>query len=269
MTFRSTFFILSVLLFVSACGSTAQFSAPKLDSDLTIDGRLSDWDTNETLIESRDDINFHTTFDDEFLYLFINVRNLQRDRSIRQSGFIVYLSDDEDMRKSVGVSFPAGTFNLLREYPAQHSAFLRENDWLASTENRELLSQLEEEIFNRVMIVERFDGRSNPEYGFVDLSQLEVDGFEIGIDQDRRFLGIEMRIPRDGSSIYGFSSNRVWLGLAVETPNFRRQTDSEYNSSMQTGQRDAYGNRQRRVQPRQNISRSLGEFEQWFRINLQ
>jgi hypothetical protein len=264
MNLRSVLTILICYLILTACGSTNQFTAPQLQSGLTIDGNLSDWNTSETLIESRDDLNFYTTYDDEFLYIFIDVRNAFKDRAIRQSGLIVYLSDDEDLRKELGIGIPPGSFNLLRENPGQYSSFIRENDWMSKPENRETINRFEEEQFNRIMIVERPGGRSDADYGFVTLSQLEVDGMNAAVNRDGRYLSIEMKIPRDGSSLYRFSGDQVWLGFAVETPNFRIQNESNYSASRQS---DRYGGRQRAPQ-RHNIARNMGEFERWYKINL-
>ncbi len=264
MHYRSVLLPLTFSLVFMACSSTQQFAAPQLHSSLTIDGNLSDWNTSETLIETREDVNFYTTYDQNFLYIFIDVRSAFKDRAIRQSGLIVYLNDDEDLKNEIGIGIPPGTFNLLRENPGQYSSFLRNNDWMSKPENRETLTRLEDEQFSRIMIVERAGGRSDADYGFVTLNQLEVDGMNAAIGQDGRFLSIEMKIPRDGSSLYRFSGDRFWLGFAVETPNFRIQNENNYSASRQT---DRYGTRQRTPQ-RQDIARSMGEFERWYKITL-
>ena len=265
MTFRSISVILIFFLFTSACGSTNTISPPKLDTQLTIDGSLSDWNTGQTLFESREEANYYSGFDDNFIYLFVDIRSPYKDRAIRQSGFIVYVSDDEDQRKKVGIGFPPGSFNLLRENPGTYSSFLREPDWMSKPENRETMERLNQNPYSRVMIVERFDGRSNPEYGFADPSQLSVDGLEIAVKTEGRNLSLEMKIPRDGSSIFEFSKERVWLGFAIEPPNFRQQDESAYSTSRNN--RDMYGNRQRRA-PRQNLSRLFGAMERWYYLDM-
>lgn len=268
MTFRfHTLLVIPVLLFVVSCGSTNQFSAAQLNSDISVDGNLSDWNTTQTLFDDRDHANYYSAYDDEFLYLFIDIRSAFKDASVRRSGFTVYLSDNEENRKSIGVSFPPGTFNLLREYPGAFSSFTSDREWLNKAENRELIERLDEELFDRVMIVQRSNG-GDPSYGFVDKSQLEVDGMEVEINTDSRTIGVEMKIPRDGSSIYGFSSNRVWLGFAVEPPTFRIQGSSDY-SAASSGQRDRYGNRQRpRRTSNTDMARNLGQMERWHIIRF-
>lgn len=268
MTLRSLF-IITVIFALNACSSINQFSVPSTENQLAIDGSLSDWDRSASLMEGREDINFYTSFDDEYLYLFIDVRGPFKDRAIKQSGLIVYLSDDKEMRQKLGIGIPSGSFNLLREYPTQYNEFLRDGEWFSKPQNRELLSGLENDIYDRIMIVERRDGKSNPEYGFIEISQLEVDGMEVFVDRQGRYTAIEMKIPRDGSSIYGFSSDRVWLGFAVETPNFRIQDDNDITTMRQDRRNNMYGNQQRRRAPsRTSMARSLGEFEVWYRIEI-
>lgn len=257
--------IFSILL-LSGCGSTSTVSLTEASGQPVIDGSLSDWQSGQTRIESEDDINYYSKYDEDHLYLFIEITGPYKDRAIRQSGLIIYLNDHEEERKQTGIGYPAGAFNLLRENPAAFDNFLRESDWLTNPSNRETLENLENEIFDRIMIVERPDGR-NPEYGFVEPSLIEVDGMEISADTQSRYISIEMKIPRHGNSLYNFTGNTVWLGLAIETPPFRINDDNEYSATSDR-QRDIYGNRRQARPSRQNISRSLGEYEKWFRLEL-
>ncbi len=265
MTHRSISALVFLFFLFSGCGSTNTFTPHQQSSPLSIDGSLSDWDTNRTLFESRSEANYYASFDDDFIYLFVDIKSPYKDRAIRQSGFIIYLSDNEDQRKRIGVGFPAGSFNLLRENPGAFSSMIRDNEWFSKPENRETLERLSENLFSRVMIVERHDGSSNPEYGFVEKSQLEVDGIEIVANTDSRNLSIEMKIPRNGSSIFEFSEQRLWLGFAIEPPNFRRQNESSYSTS--NNNRDMHGTRQQRA-PRQNMTRAFGAMERWYKLDM-
>lgn len=256
-----------LMLFFASCGSTSTIAPPKLDEQLTIDGSLADWNTSETLYSAELDANYYATHDENHLYLFIEFKSPFKDRAVRQSGFIIYLSNSEDLRKQTGIGYPSGSFNLLRENPAMFDDFLRETDWITKPNNSETLDRLEGEIFDRVMIVERPDGKSNPEFGFVEPSQIEVDGLEIAADTQSRYISIEMKVPRDGSSIFNFSGNTAWLGFAIETPPFRFNNDTEYSPSANQ-QRGMYGGSRQPRPNRQNIARRLGEFEQWYKLDL-
>ena len=254
------------LTILTACGSTATVSPERTSEAPVIDGNLSDWNTSRTLIESDDQSNTYARYDEDYLYLYIEITSPFRDRAIRQSGLIVYLSDREETRNKTGLAFPSGSFNLLREDPALYNDFLTESDWFSNPANIDLLETLEEDIFDRIMIVERPDGR-NADYGFIDYSRIEVDGMRIASDNRSRYIAVEMQIPRNGNSIYGFSGDEVWLGLAVETPSFRFNTDNEYSPTMNR-QRDIYGNQRQRQPRRQDLSRSLGAFEKWMKLEL-
>src|SRR6056297_1541656 len=264
MIFRfHSLLVFPILLFVVSCGSTHQFNAAQLNSTISVDGNLSDWNTTRTLFEYRDQANYYSAYDEDFLYLFIDIRGAMKDMSVRSSGFTVYISDDEETRKSVGISYPPGTFNLLREFPGAFSSFTRESDWLSKPENQELMENLNDELFDRVMIIQRANSDGDASYGFIDSSQLEVDGMKIAVNTDSRTIGLEIKIPRDGSSIYGFSGNRVWLGFAIEPPEFRIQGSSDYSATT-AGRRGQYGNRQRpRRTSNADISRNLGQMERW------
>ncbi|MCC5915604.1 MAG: hypothetical protein JJU46_14610 [Balneolaceae bacterium] len=268
MTYRSILLFGATLLLLSACGSTNTIQTAKADREMTIDGSISDWNTSATRIQAKDNANYYAAYDEDFIYIFIDIRDIRKDRAVRQSGLIVYLSDDEDRRRQVGIGVPPGTFNLLRENPQTYNNFIREADWTSKPENREILNRLEGELFDRVMIVEREDGRSNPEHGFVDFSQLEVDGIEIAMDTSSRFLSVEMKIPRDGSTIFPFSGDEVWLGFALETPNFRHSQSNEYEASQAS--RGGYGgaSRQQRQPSSRDMSRALGEFDDWYLLQM-
>jgi len=261
--------VIPILFFMVSCGSTNQFNPAQLNSSITVDGNLSDWNTTQTLFDDRDQANYYSAYDEDFLYLFIDIRGAMKDMSIRRSGFTVYISDDEETRKSVGVSFPPGTFNLLREFPGAFSSFTRESDWMSKPENRELMENLNDELFDRVMIIQRTNSDGDASYGFIDSSQLEVDGMEIAVNSESRTIGLEMKIPRDGTSIYGFSGDNVWLGFEIEPPEFRIQGSSEYSATT-SGRRDQYGNQQRpRRTSNADISRNLGQMERWHIIQFE
>ncbi len=203
------------------------------------------------------------------MYLFIDIKSPIKNSQIKQSGYIVYLNHSKDTRKRVGIGFPAGSFNLLRQDPGTYRSFTDDPDWLENTANREFLSELAEENFERVMIVERVDGSSSAEYGFVDPSQLEVDGMEIAYN-DGRLISIEMKIPLDGSSVFGITSNDVWLGFAVEPPDFNlNQNDYNVSNNRSTGRYGSQNRQPSSTQMRQYMNRNLGQYERWYRLQIQ
>lgn len=228
---------------------------------LPVDGNLAGWTTENTLINSSEDINYHAYLHDNILYLFVDVKNPRLDGAIRQSGLIVYLSNSEENRKRVGIGYPVGSFNLLRESPTAFQDFTTEVDWTNKPENVELLRSLLNQIYSKVMIVERFDGQSNPEYGFVEKHLIEIDGIEIATDQERRLTTLEMKIPLDGSTLYNLEKGEIWVGFALEPPTFRfPNTDTMMNDQQSRGM---YGQRNRNIQ-RQNSQPRMLSRDDWY-----
>lgn len=264
---RLFFYTLLVTAFIiTGCTGTDMVSLSHSDQELSVDGELSDWSLSESLIDESDTINYYATRTDNFLYLYIDVRGLGMNNAMRQSGFIIYLSNDEERKKRVGIGYPTGTFNLLRDNPAEYQSFLRDTDWANDPGNRRMLEEFESEIFDRPMIVERSVPGDDPQYGFVSKDRLEVDGLEITANADRRLTGIEMRIPLDGAPLYEITGDKdIWVGFEIAPPDFR--ISSDYDST----QRNQYGSNrgrmnqgQNRNKSRQNLRRQLGQYEQWF-----
>ncbi len=253
--------LLIITAFFISCSGTKQITVHQKGESLPIDGSLAGWVTGNTLINDSEDIRYHAYIHDDILYLFADVRSQMLDMAIRQSGLIVYLSNSEENRRAVGIGYPTGTFNLLREYPGAFNGFTTDPEWSRKTENVELMRSLGDQIFERVMIVERYDGSSRPEYGFVEKSQIEIDGVEIASDPDRRLISLEMKIPLDGSTLFRAQKGDLWLGFALEPPTFRMRSDNDAIANQQA--RGMYGNRNRNQHRQRSQPRMLSR-DDWF-----
>lgn len=260
---------ISIVLFaliLMSCSGTKQITVQQKSEALPVNGTLAGWATGSTLINNSEDIQYHAYVHDDNLYLFVDVRNPRLDSAIRQSGLIVYLSNSEERRKRVGIGYPAGSFNLLRESPSAFNGFTTDVEWTQKHENIELMRSLLNQIFSKVMIVERYDGQSNAEYGFVERHLIEIDGIEIESDQERRMITLEMKIPLDGTTIYNVEKGDIWVGFAVEPPNFRfRNTDTMMSDQHS---RDMYGQRQRSAQRQSSQPRMLSR-DDWFILKVE
>jgi len=258
--------VLFISLLIVACSGSRTISTPATDQALTINGNLSGWHLEESLVERSEAVSYYATHDNEFLYLYVDVRSPAMNNAIRQSGFIIYLSSDENNRKKAGLAFPSGTFNLLREDPGAYSSFLNDPEWGHNPQNRERLQNLEEEIFDRVMIVER-SGGSDRNHGFINKDQLLIDGIEIAAEEGRRLMGIEMRVPLNESSLFNLEGDKIWLGFEIDPPNIRLQNNDDSMNRQQ-----GYGNQRRTSQSRGNrqagLRQQMGQYEQWYQLNL-
>lgn len=255
-----------LLIMLISCSGPEQLSVYQEDQDLEVDGNLTNWNTNETLLKSTSEVDYYATTYGNNLYLYIDVKGLIKHSSILKSGLIVYLSSSEANRKRTGISYPPGSYNLLREYPNSFESFTTDAEWSRQPENTETLENLQKSMFSSVMIVERPNDSNRPEYGFIDKSQLEVDGIEIAANQERRYLSLEMKIPLGETPLFNLAKNKIWLGFSIEPPDFNFREESSSVSSRQ----DSYAQRSRReANMRYAISRNLGQGEDWFIINVE
>jgi len=254
---------LPILIFsfiISACSSTETLTIPKSELEPEVDGNLANWDRSNSMLEQTDGASFHAYYTENYLYVFVDVRNQTMHRAITDMGLTFYLAHKRDDRHRYGIAYPSGTMNLMRENPGAYRGLTTDPEWMQSASNRRLLSDLEPYIFDRIMIVERFNGRSSAQHGFVDYEQLEAEGIEFATNPERRNYGIEMRIPLDGSSVFGIEKKNLWIGFAIEPPDFRRQ--SPYYNEGHGMTRD----RQQRQRPRQQ--RSQSSYEKWYRLEI-
>jgi len=262
---KSALFLISSFYLI-ACSGSKTVTTPATDQSPTVDGNLTGWNLEQTEVDRSDEINYYATHDNEFLYLYIDVKSLAINSAMRQSGFIIYLSSNEENRKRVGIAIPSGSFNLLREDPSAYHSFLTDQEWRQNSRNMELIQGLEEEIFDRIMVVERM-GSSDRNHGFINKDQLLIDGIEIAVQEGRRLMGIEMRVPLNDASLFNLEGNKVWLGFEIDPPNIRVQEDQ---TSMNQNQR--YGGQRRVSQQRGsrhgNIRQRMGQYEKWYHLNL-
>jgi hypothetical protein len=255
-----------IAIFYSGCSGTKTISTPQTTQSPEIDGNISGWNMQESVIERTDLADYYATHDNDFLYLYIDVKSLAHNHAMKQSGLIIYISSSEENRNRIGLAFPSGTFNLLRENPVVYESFITDQEWFQQPQNLDRLESLETQIFDRVMVVEQTGSDTN--YGFVDKERLQVDGIEISTGDNRRLMSIEMRVPLNSSSIYNLKGNNLWLGFEIDPPNFRIQSNDN-NASRQQG----YGSRRGRMSQgtntsRMNLRQRMGQYERWYNINL-
>ena len=254
----------AILLF--GCSSTRTVSPPQVSQPPEIDGNITGWDLQNTVIEQTDVADYYAKQDDEFLYIYVDIKSAAHNQAMMQSGFIIYLGNSKEDRNRTGIAFPSGTFNLLRENPAVYDSFLNNEEWFRDPQNIERLEELQEDIFDRVMIVERIGSDAN--YGFIDKEQLQVDGIDIESGENRRLTTIEMRIPLNTSSVYSISGDELWLGFEIDPPNFRIQNND--NTSM-ANRRQGYGRGgmyQGSNAARMNMRQRMGQYERWYLLEL-
>lgn len=267
MSFTRILMFMVPLIVLLNCSGPEQLSVFQENQALEVDGNLANWNTDETLLKSTSEVDYYAATYGNNLYLFIDVKGLIKHSGILKSGMIVYLSTSEENRRRTGIAYPPGSYNLLREYPNSFESFTTDPEWSRKPESTKMLENLTEEMYSSIMIVERPNGSNHPEYGFIDKSQLEVDGIEIAANQDRRYISIEMKIPLGETPLFNLTKNKIWVGFSIEPPDFNFRDES---SNVSSRQRDSYAERSRReANMRYAISRNLGQGQDWFIINVE
>jgi len=264
-TFKTVIFLIILAASLSSCSGTKSIVTPATDHQVAVDGTLTGWDLEKSVLDRSEVIDYYATHDNEYIYLYIDVKSPAQNNAMRNSGLIIYISSNKDSRKKTGIAFPAGSFNLLREDPNKYNSMLNDREWLQNPRNLQILELLESEIFDRIMIVE--ESRAGKDYGFINKDQLQIDGIQIAAGEGRRLMSVEMRVPVDESSFFNLEGNRVWLGFEIDPPDIRINQEDPATAN----QRDRYGQRRRiseQAGNQMNFRRQMGEYEEWFLLNL-
>ncbi|MFU8813313.1 MAG: hypothetical protein ACNA78_10125 [Balneolaceae bacterium] len=253
------------MFLIQACSGTKSLQLQNQSSPITVNGTLADWQTSGAVVDETEFANIYATRQGDNLYLYIDAKSPRFEQSVRQSGLTIFLNHSKDNRKEIGIAFPAGTFNLLREHPAQYRSFINDPEWMQQPGNQQLLQDLESSLYDRVMIVDNA-GTSAANHGFVDFTQLGADGIEIAINTERRFFGLEVKVPLSGVSLFDLNSSQpIWFGMAVDPPTFRMQ--SQFDTTREAGMGRTDG-RQARQPTSNDIRQMLGQLENWYRLDL-
>lgn len=260
-------------LLITSCGNVSTLTPHHEESiETTIDGNLNDWSTADTQIFNSEAFRYYAKRDSEYLYLFVDFLSPFYNEVVKKSGFILYMSQEDQNRKSKGLGFPSGSFQQLREQPGTYEELTTNLEWLNNPQNHDLLERLETENFERILILERYESGS-PQYGFVNVSQVEAIGVELAASTDRRYYGIEYKIPLNNAAPFELLPGETyWLGFAVEPPEFRFRDDNSSISSPDRYGNGMYGRQRSRssnqTEMNQAMRRQFGQYEEWFKVRI-
>lgn len=247
-----------------------------------VDGSPGEWALDRTILERNDLFNFHAASDGDFLYLYVEVLSQFHQFALRRSGFTVYVSNDTKNRRKRGVSYPSGTFNLLRDDPGFYDDFLRNPEWMQKPENQEFMERLDTQIYDLATLSERMDSKGRPVYATYPMGMIESEGALVAVDTTRRTMGIEWRIPLDGTAPFQIGKGEAVIGFAIEPPRFVFQDEGQQNM----GGGGYYGNdyryggygygrgysrraRYSQADRAMSLRRAMGEYEKWFTVRIE
>jgi len=254
-----------------SCSSTETLSTHKTDQSPEINGQLAGWPTGDAVLNRSEAFHYYTMQDADYLYIYVDFLSPFYNQAINSSGFTLYMSKNEKNKKRKGLGFPSGSFNLLRESPGTFKDMTTDNEWFQKPQNQKTLEELEKNNFDQIMIVERHEDSNDPQYGFVSKTQLEAQGMNLAVSTERRYYGLEYKIPLNQSAPFDLEPGETyWIGFAIEPPEFRyREPQTDMSTANRYGSRQ-YGNRRPQSRGNQNqmMRRRMGQTEDWFKIRI-
>jgi hypothetical protein len=279
MSHSFKFYILAIIavLFISNCSRTKMLTSSYTPTPIAIDGNLNDWPTAQLQVRNNPEYDLYFSNDNEFLYVYMAFKNNQFYQDVQRYGLTVYFDSDRKLRRSFGIVYPTGILNVLSDIPGARKEYLENPGWANLPENKRLIESIEENMPNRVMLIQR-NQKNDPIRPIpVNLDALRAQDLHLHMDRSLNQMNIEMKIPLRSSRVRQFAidaenSDVFHFGIEVTPPSLSEIMGEEYRSEqMNTSTRDPYGNNMRQQQGyRTSMQLQLrGEFSRWNRIRLE
>jgi hypothetical protein len=270
-----TVFLL-ISMFTFGCSRTKVLTSTSIASPITIDGNANDWPTDRVQLNSQGDYDLYFSNDDEFLYVFLGLKNNALYQSVQRYGLYLYFDADKDLRRSFGIMYPVGVLTVLSEIPGARKEYLENPGWSTAPENERLIDSIEESMDERVMMVQRVNKRDPVRPVPIDIPALSAQSLELSMDRSASVMYIEMKIPLRSTRTRQFAIDAkpgadIHFGFEVIPPTLEEIMGDDFRSEqMNPTARDPYGNRVSQAQriDQQMMLQLRGEYTKWNKIRL-
>jgi hypothetical protein len=276
-SFERTLCIILILLITMSCARSKVLTSTSTNTAITIDGNANDWPVDRIQLNSQGDYDLYFSNDDEFLYVFVGLKNNALYQNIQRYGLYLYFDATKDLRRSFGILYPVGVLNVLSEIPGARKEYLENPGWANAPENERLIKSIEDTMADRVMIVQRTNKRDPVRPVPINPTALQAQSLELAMDRSASVMYLEMKIPLSSSRTRQFAidakpGDDIHFGFEVVPPTLQEIMGDSYRSEeMNPTARDPYGSR---VNQSQRIDQQMtlqlrGEYTRWNRIRLE
>lgn len=263
-------------MFAVSCSRTKVLTSSYTPTQISIDGTLSGWPTDQLLVKNNPEYDLYFSNDSEFLYVYLAFKNNQFYQDVQRYGLTIYFDNKRKFRRSFGIVYPTGILNVLSDIPGARKEYLENPGWANLPENKRLIESIEENMPSRVMLVQR-NQKNDPIRPIpINLDALRAQDLHLHMDRSLNQMNIEMKIPLESSRVRQFAidaENDVFhFGIEVTPPSLSEiMGEEQRNEQMNTTARDPYGNSMRQQQSYRNTTqlKLRGEFSRWNRIRLE
>lgn len=274
---RSRIFLLAVTIFgllATACSTSKTVSPPQTNSTIEIDGDLSDWPHGEALLKKGNYFDYYAMYDSSKLYVYLNLKSAQYLQLVENAGLTIYVSANKKNRKALGITYPVGAYNFLKQMPGTYQKFKQDPKWVQKPSNQKLLEKLRQDNYEQAMISQRDNKKDTPQEVVIDLSRLEAQGVKVAREKLHNRLQLELSIPIKSSATQQFAvrpqkDNPIQLGFTVNPPDKQwEQGSTTVDLSQSSPYRDPYGRRRDNQQMEERLSQLKDAHDAWFSLQL-
>ncbi len=226
--------IVLISLFGLAGCAMPEIESTWRDRKVFIDGvdDGSEWDDARYILE-KENMILGFLNDEDFCYIRLSSRDRNMQRQVLTSGFTVWLNENGEKKKTLGIHFPLGN-------RAGNMEMMRRNIDAPTADNSDRLRTMIEMVQTAIEIL----GYDEDARTVLTPDELRDCGIDIKLNESKGTLVYELRIPllRDESHPYGIGTERSGkIAICLESGSVG--TDQSRNQSENHGKRGVMGGR--------------------------
>ncbi|MEX0686905.1 MAG: hypothetical protein WD267_08715 [Balneolales bacterium] len=215
--------ISSICLLILSCSFTKEVQSNYTDQPVQVEGLLSQWPTGGQSRIQTDNLDYYLANNSEFLFLRIDFKSQKVFEEAKRFGFTVYFDNAEKVKRSLGITYPAGIVTQLSEIPGGQKDYFENPGWESIPQNKSLYESLEKNLSQQALLMQRNDKKASIRPFLISLNQLRAQGIELELDQSSRNMSVVMKVPLESTRFHQFALDtkpgQVFnLGFEVKSP---------------------------------------------------
>ena len=196
-----------LLIGITGCKSTLNFTSNSLDREVTVDGSEQEWVDTLQPVE-KENFSLGLLNDDEYLYISLVTSDQEVRRQIMAQGMTLWIDPDGGKDKTLGIRFPLGL--IESGLPLNPMAMQRDPEFV-------------EQAFNESLA--EFEIQRENEEDTRRWMRTEVTDMQLDASSNTGTLVYELKIPLRNEEL-GYSldvAEGKAIGIGLETPEFDRE----------------------------------------------
>lgn len=190
---RNNLFLFASLLIIWSCGSSKKIPQVPARS-VQIDGAFADWAQGKALNDVNATIHVKMQHDEKNVYVYLRFNDRRYFNRAVELGLDIYFDGERGVKRSFGLTYPVGLQNELLDR-GLWTRYQENPGFFTAGEGRDLISSIDDEMWERALIMNRFSKNASKIRLPQPLPQLAAQGIAFAVDRSGQTMSIEFAVP--------------------------------------------------------------------------